>query len=188
MLERHPWGRILETWRVDAKGKGLTDSWAHVPTIIESDPVGKHLPFTHDHWMNSSHDESHWTGSAYPPPWCPTLPSTVPCCSAHHSETWPPTTPENAVPRVTWSPLRTPCCRGGEGWFWPKGHSTIRNEAETRKGLSKAQKSTTPPSQPHLEAFLLSRRICMQISQSVCLFSLQKVLKPWHERKSRETG
>ena len=70
--------------------------------------------------------------------------------------------------RVTWSFPGIPHCRGGEGLlFWRTDHgylSTVGNEAKTRKGLSKVQKSTTQSSQPHLEAFLLSRRICMQIS------------------------
>ena len=123
------------------------------------------LPWVHLwSWINSSQDERHgpeFIGFTHSALCCPLFPT--PFC-----EFWPPSAPENITFRVTWSFPGIPHCRGGEGLlFWRTDHgylSTVGNEAKTRKGLSKVQKSTTQSSQPHLEAFLLSRRICMQIS------------------------
>lgn len=84
-----------------------------------------------------------------------------------------------------------PCFRGGRG-HWHQGCLQVPHHSEEQKeaklpGLSVPCTSTTQASQAHLEAFWLSRRICMQISDSVRQFSLQRVLEPCHGRKSRET-
>lgn len=180
-------GEDLETWQVEAKGKDLVGLWAHLPAIAvtqQSDPVRKRLPLRHSHWMNLSHDDSHWTGFANPS-YLHTLPSTVPTTLNLDLQVLQ--RMETVTLQVTWSlweALTADEVRGcSVQRVTPPWGMRLRPG-----GPFKAQKSTTQPSLPHLEAFLLSRRICMQISQSVCRFSLQRVLEPWHERKSRETG
>lgn len=83
------------------------------------------------------------------------------------SEPWPPNAPKNITLWVTWSPLGTPCCRGDEGSLcverWLSVHSTMRNEAETRKGLSK------PRSQPPGPPSHILKHFCYQ-EGSACKF------------------
>lgn len=184
-------GRILETCQAEVKGKGLTDLQAQLPTIPVTWWVNFLLftpsPVLVIRWTQAMMrvTEQDLQNYRVRTLWL------LQCLTArpHLCETWPPNALKNVTLWVTWSPLGTPCCRGGEGSLclercqytppWEIGWG--------QEGLFKTQKSTTQPSQPHLEAFL-SRRICMQISESVCRLSLQRVLEPWHERKSRETG
>lgn len=95
--------------------------------------------FTHGHWMNSSHDDSHWTGFANPPCSCP-LPSTSLAAHLHHSEPSPKCSREHHPPGNMVS-------SGNHLLQWRWGIALSR-EMRLRPGRASLSPKSQPPSPP----------------------------------------